>query len=190
MKTRRPVVAAIVVVIGILAVIAIAAGDGHDDQHGDSNERAASVAPAEDVAADAAPTEHAPVAHARTTTSKSEKPVAVALAPCAVFGSADPYLVVCGPASVETGDRVAFDLVARGHIRDDCGSPAVDWGDSTGNILCTVTCDAYPADEHSFERKLQHTYADPGVYTVRFALQGCGPDQHPQAELTMELQVR
>jgi hypothetical protein len=176
-KSRRPVGAAIVAVIVVRVTVAIAAGDGQEHR-GDTRERAAMVASGPD---DVVPTTEGP-----TTTAK---PLSVALAPCAVLGSADPYLVVCGPAAAKTGDRTTFDLVARGHIRDDCGSPTVDWGDRTGNVVCTMTCDAYPADERSMERKLDHVYSDPGVYTLRFVLQGCGPDHRPQAEITMEVQV-
>ena len=188
MKSRRPIGAAIVAVIGVLVIIAIAAGSGHDDEHGGTNERAASVARVPDEVTPRT-SDVTPTTEAASTTSTTAKPVVVALAPCAVFGSADPYFVVCGPASVETGIRTTFDLVARGHIRDDCGSPTVDWADGSGNVVCTLTCDAYPADEHSIERRFEHTYAEPGAYTVKFTLQGCGPNYGPQAVITMDVQV-
>ena len=187
MKGRRPVGAVIVAVIGILVVIAIAAGDGHGGVRGDTNERAAVASVPDEVVSETS--QVVPTSEVTTTTTTPPKSVAVALAPCAVLGSADPYFVVCGPASVKTGDRATFDLVARGHIRDDCGSPTVDWADGTGNVACTILCDAYPADERSIERKLVHTYSDPGVYTLRFVLQGCGPGAGPQAEITMEVEV-
>jgi hypothetical protein len=188
-KDRRPVGAALVAVIAALVIVAIAAGDGHED-HGTTDQRAAvAELPPADVATEATTATTASTATTTTTTTTTATPVLVAMAPCAVNGSVDPYFVVCGPASFKTGDRGTFELVARGHIRDDCGSPSVDWGDGSGNVMCRMVCDAYPADERSIERKLQHAYSDPGAYTVRFALQGCGPDLAPQAEITMEVTV-
>ena len=113
-----------------------------------------------------------------------------AAAPCVTSPVPDPYFLVCGATSVRTGDTVTFALAARGHVRDDCTSPTVDWGDGASNVKCIIGCDVYPADERQVNRELDHSYAAPGAYTVRFTLQSCGPDPHPQAEITMEVRVQ
>jgi hypothetical protein len=196
-KSRRVAGVAVFAVILVLVVVAIVAG-GQDDHAGTrtgaggSKGALAPPATVERTTSTAPTTEAVPLTTTTmtTTTTTAPKPVAIATPPCAAYQGSAPYFVVCGPTSLKARDRAAFDLVARGHVRDDCGSPTVDWGDGSGNVVCAIACESYPADERSIERKLEHTYADPGAYTVRFVLQGCGPDYRPQAEITMEVQVQ
>lgn len=197
MKDRRIIGAVIVGVIALLVVVAVVASGG--DGRGERPDRGVAVArpPAGMSSVRTAPiSELPPATLTRSTTSTTSatsttaKPVAVAPAPCAAYQGSDPYFVVCGPTSAKTGERAVFDLVARGRVRDDCGSPTVDWGDGTGNVVCMIACKSYPTSEQSIERKFAHTYTEPGAYTLRFVLQGCGPDPRPQAEIAMELQVK
>jgi hypothetical protein len=125
----------------------------------------------------------------RETTTTTAAPAPVPPAPCAKYDGNEPYFVVCGPVSLKVGEPGLYDLVAQGRIRDDCGSPTVDWGDGDGNVVCMIACESYPEQPRSIERKFQHTYAEPGIFTVRFTLQGCGPDYRPQASVVMEVQV-
>ena len=194
MNNRRLAGGAVLAVILVLVVVAIAAG-GSDDHENDASKALvpgpSSILPPATAVRVVTTTTATSVVTPPTTTTSTTAAVAAppALAPCASYPGTDLYFVVCGPTAVKAGDEVMFDLVAKGHVRDDCGSPTVDWGDGDGNVVCAIACESYPADERTIERKLQHAWNQPGAYTVKFTLQGCGPEYRPQAELTLEVQV-
>ena len=193
MNNRRLAGGAVLAVILVLVVVAIAAG-GSDDHENDASKAlvpgpSSILPPATAVRVVTTTTTSVVTPPTITTTTTAAVAAPPALAPCASYPGTDLYFVVCGPTAVKAGDEVMFDLVAKGHVRDDCGSPTVDWGDGDGNVVCAIACESYPADERTIERKLQHAWNHPGAYTVKFSLQGCGPEYRPQAELTLEVQV-
>ena len=117
---------------------------------------------------------------------------APSLAPCAAHEGDDPYFVVCGSTVVPVGEVATFDLVAEGRgVRDDCGSPEVDWGDGELRVVCLIECIPYAAagGPGAIERRLEHSYRVPGTYKARFLLMNCGPDYGPQATVALEVHV-
>ena len=112
--------------------------------------------------------------------------------PCVTSEGTEPYFLLCGPMFMKAGELAAFDLVARGvGVRDDCASPQVDWGDGEYRVMCFTGCSPGTAagGARAIQRRLEHIYRSPGIYTARFNLVGCRPEYGPQASIPFEVHV-
>ena len=98
------------------------------------------------------------------------------------------YVQVCGPTTARAGDAVQFQLIAKGRIRDDCGSPVPDYGDGDGVATCMIACESYPTEPRAIDRTYEHAYAKPGSYKASFTLMGCGSDG-PQVSVSIEVRI-
>lgn len=122
-------------------------------------------------------------------------------ASCAAAGASEgggadqpPTLEVCVDGPARAGETVVFTLTARdpdSAIRDDCGSPIVQFGDEgdRGVAVCDIGCASLAPGPGELRRSFEHVYAQPGTYEATFTLVGCGPDYSTDASVTLPVTV-
>ena len=74
------------------------------------------------------------------------------------------------------GEPLVVTVTAKGTMRDDCGSPVVEFGDAEGTAVCSIGCESLPPEPIELERSFEHVYAQPGAYDVVVQFRGCGAD--------------
>jgi hypothetical protein len=111
-------------------------------------------------------------------------------------GEAPLTVEACIVDRARVGETVTVQLRASdddAQIRDDCGSPWVDWGESTNDPTCTIGCapSAAPSPPSSVETTREHVYRAPGRYPIRAVVESnCGAEPGGQivsAMLTIEI---
>lgn len=108
---------------------------------------------------------------------------------CASAGGADLDAVACATTGT-VGEPVLLRLTAAGRLRDDCGSPTVEWGEAArGEAVCTIGCESLPPEPIELERTFEHTYDRPGTYTVTVRFHGCREGSGTE-QLALPLEVR
>jgi hypothetical protein len=98
------------------------------------------------------------------------------------------FVQLCGPGTARVGENVQFQLIAKGKVRDDCGSPVPDYGDGEEVAVCAIGCESLPEEPRGIERTFEHTYAKAGSFEATFTLMGCGSDV-PQASVSIGVRV-
>lgn len=105
-----------------------------------------------------------------------------------------PTLEVCADGPARAGETVVFELTATdpdSAIRDDCGSPVIEFGDEgdQGVAVCDIGCISLPPGPGELRRIVEHVYAQPGNYEATFSLTGCEPDYATEARVSLPVTV-
>lgn len=104
-----------------------------------------------------------------------EGPDGSAAGQCASADGGGLTATVCATDG-RVGEPVVVTVTAKGTMRDDCGSPVVDFGDAEGTAVCSIGCESLPPEPIELERSFEHVYAQPGAYDVVVQFRGCGAD--------------
>ncbi|MGI8759511.1 MAG: hypothetical protein ACR2K0_09425, partial [Acidimicrobiales bacterium] len=104
-----------------------------------------------------------------------------------------PKLEVC-VGEARAGETVVFELTATdpdSAIRDDCGSPVIEFGDEgdQGVAICDIGCVSLAPGPGELRRSVEHVYAQPGNYEATFSLTGCEPDYATEASVSLPVTV-
>ena len=135
-----------------------------------------------------------------TTTTPTTPPPPPADEPrCAALNGGDPdrlSVQVCLEGDARAGEPTVIRITASdgdAAVRDDCGSPLVEWGDE-GTAVCAIGCEPSPGPHapSSIDLTRDHEYRAAGTYDIRVTVEsncGQGPFGESQA-VTLRVIVR